>query len=152
MSIDRDLIKLNSAMTQLMRAIRSVDESSGVGRARLSALAVLHFGGPCSPTELAKQEMVSRVTMHHIIVGLENDGLVKRTPDALDARRQSIALTRQGKATITKAHTARIEFLRTLADKTAAGELKIAANVLSDLRDSAKAEDTSSKRVEQRLR
>ena len=55
MSIDRDLIKLNSAMTQLMRAIRSVDESSGVGRARLSALAVLHFGGPCSPTELAKK-------------------------------------------------------------------------------------------------
>ena len=78
MSRTENLVTLNSAMTQLMRSIRQVDEMQGIGRARLSALAVLHFGGPCNLSTLAEREMVTRATMHHVIAGLEQDALIRR--------------------------------------------------------------------------
>ncbi len=140
MSISTDLVKLNSAVTQLMRTIRRVDDSQGVGPARLSALAVLHFGGPCSLTELARKEMVSRATMHHIIAGLESDGHISRKANKVDARRQRIELTKRGTGVIIEAHRARIEFYRSLLQGTSAQELAIAAEVLSRIRDCANSE------------
>ena len=137
MSISTDLVTLNSAVTQLMRTIRRVDDAQGIGPARLSALAVLHFGGPCSLTELAHQEMVTRATMHHIVAGLERDGYISRKPDKRDARSQSIELTRRGTAVITKAHSARIDFYRSLLEGTSGEELAVATKVLSRLRDCA---------------
>ena len=137
MSTIEDLITLNSAMTQLMRRIRRIDEEQGVGRARLSALAVLHFGGECSSSELADFEMVSRATMHHVITGLEKDGLVKRKPDAKDARRQIIHLTRRGVNAIEKAHEARIAYLGTLAADLNPAQLTTTATVLDHLRNNA---------------
>ena len=88
MSIARktEISRLNSAVTHLIRRIRRIDESQDIGRARLSALAVLHFGGSSTLTELAATELVTRPTMHHIVNGLENDGLVRRMPDAEDGR------------------------------------------------------------------
>ncbi|MEJ2087540.1 MAG: MarR family transcriptional regulator [Gammaproteobacteria bacterium] len=138
MSTRRDaLLTINSAMTQLMRRIRRVDEAQGAGRARLSALAVLHFGGSCSLSDLAATEMVSRATMHHVVNGLEDDGLVRRSMDPEDARRQIITLTRKGTGVITRAHRARIDYLRSVALDVSAEELAIAASVLDRLRGAA---------------
>ena len=132
-----NLLTLNSAITQLMRMIRLVDEAQGVGRARLSALAVLHFGGPSSLTELAEREMVSRATMHHVVAGLERDGHVSRKPDSNDARSQRIELTEEGTSVISEAHIARIEFLRSLLTGTSPEDLATTAKVLSKIRDNA---------------
>ncbi len=139
MSISTDLVTLNSAMTQLMRSIRRVDDAQGIGRARLSALAVLHFGGPSSLTELADREMVSRATMHHIVAGLERDGHITRRPDNKDARSRRIELTKKGTAAISEAHRARIEYLGSLLTGTQRAELNTAAKVLSRIRDCANA-------------
>ena len=107
-------LRLNSKFTHLMRRIRHIDESQGVGRAKLSALAVLHFGGSCSLTELAKAELVTPTTMHHIIKGLLNDKLVRKLPDPTDKRRHEILLTPKGEKVIMKAHAARLAFLEGL--------------------------------------
>ena len=137
MSISSDLVTLNSAITQLMRTIRRIDDAQGFGRARLSALAVLHFGGSYSLTELARQEMVSRATMHHVVAGMERDGLISRQPDSNDARSQRIELTKRGTATILGAHSARIDFLRSLLAGTSHEDLAIVAKTLSRIRDNA---------------
>ncbi|MCZ6855325.1 MAG: MarR family transcriptional regulator [Gammaproteobacteria bacterium] len=97
-----------------MRRIRRIDESQGIGRARLSALAVLHFGGSSSLTELARAELVTPTTMHHVIKGLLNDKLVRKIPDPADKRRQEIHLTIKGEKVIKKAHAARLAFLDSL--------------------------------------
>jgi len=131
------LILLNSALTRLMRHIRRVDEAQGVGYARLSALAVLHFGGACSLSELAEAEMVSKVTMHHVIKGLENDGLVRISTDPADRRRQIISLTSSGRATIERAHQARINYLDKLANPIKVNDLRQAVDTLLFLRDGA---------------
>lgn len=138
MSTNASLLVLNSAMTQLMRGVRRVDEAQGIGRARLSALAVLHFGGSCTSSELAEQEMVSRATMHHVLKGLEADGLVRREPDRHDGRRQLVRLTRRGRAAIRTAHQARIAWLAQLATGMDAASLASAARVLDTLRNRAR--------------
>lgn len=106
--------QLNSKITHLIRRIRHIDERQGVGRAKLSALAVLHFGGSRSLTELAKAELVTPTTMHHIIKGLLNDKLVRKLPDPTDKRRQEIRLTPKGEEVIMKAQAARLTFLEML--------------------------------------
>lgn len=137
-SVTDHLVAVNSALTRLSRRIRRIDADQGVGRARLSALAVLHFGGSCSVSELARAEMVSRVTMHHVVNGLENEGLVRRQADHTDRRRQSISLTREGRATIRRAHRARIDYLRTLLTDVSVEELEITARTLTRMRDNAR--------------
>ena len=137
MSTIDDLVVIDSAMTQLMRGIARVDNRQGIGKARLSALAVLHFGGPRTMTELAAAEMVSRPTMHHVVKGLETEGYVRRIDDNNDARRQIIQLTGKGTRKIKRAHAARIYFLGTLISKIDARQVKVAASVLDQLRNMA---------------
>lgn len=137
MSTADHLLTLNSAMTQLMRSIRHIDDGQGVGRARLSALAVLHFGGPCSLSNLARQEMVSSATMHHVVKGLEKDGLLRREQDPHDGRTQVLHLTGRGTDTIAGAHAARINYLAALSSRIPATQLKVAAQVLDQLRTNA---------------
>lgn len=139
--MNSSMVLLNSAMTQLMRRIRHVDDAQGVGRARLSVLAVLHFGGPCTPSALAAQEMVSRATMHHVLKGLEADGCVRRSADRKDRRAHVVRLTPRGRALIRKAHAARIEFLESLASGMDAASVEVAARVLGALRDNARARE-----------
>jgi DNA-binding MarR family transcriptional regulator len=135
MSIARkaEISRLNSAVTHLIRRIRRIDESQDIGRARLSALAVLHFGGSSTLTELAATELVTLPTMHHIVNGLENDGLVRRMPDAEDGRRQRVELTREGRAAIVKAHRARLEFLEGLAIDVTLADLATTVRCLEAL-------------------
>ena len=137
MSTQQQILTINSAMTQLMRHIRRVDEQQGVGRARLSALAVLRFGGDATLTQLAAAEMVSRATMHHVINGLEADGMVSRKADPDDARRQLIRLTKKGENTINAAHQARIAYLTELASGLSEGDLAIAADTLDAMRNAS---------------
>ncbi len=117
MSSQNDLaLRLNSSVTHLIRRIRRIDEAQGVGRARLSALAVLHFGGSRSMTELAHTELVTPTTMHHIVKGLLQDKLIRKVPDKQDKRRQILNLTAKGRRVIVKAQAARVAFLNKLLD------------------------------------
>jgi DNA-binding MarR family transcriptional regulator len=88
-------------------------------------------------SDLAALEMVSRATMHHVIKGLEKDGLVKRLDDVNDARRQIIRLTRVGVAAIERAHKARIAYLSTLAADLDSEDLALTAKVMDSLRNNA---------------
>lgn len=126
-------LRINSSVTHLMRRIRRIDEAQGVGRARLSALAVLHFGGPCSMTELAEAELVTPTTMHHVIKGLMQDKLIRKVPDKQDKRRQFINLTAKGRRVILKAHRARIDFLSALLKGQPRNRIEHAAALLEAL-------------------
>jgi len=135
MSTKQQLLIINSAMTQLMRHVRRIDEQQGIGRARLSALAVLVFGGEHTLTQLAESEMVSRATMHHVVNGLEADELVRRQADASDGRRQLIRVTKKGKRVIDVAHRARISYLTKLASGLSEADLAATASTLDAMRN-----------------
>ena len=62
-----------------------------------SALVTVELHGPLTPSELADIERVKRPTATRILRGLEEEGLVQRTPDPNDGRSALISITGEGR-------------------------------------------------------
>ena len=73
------------ARSSCCAGLRVVDREAGLTPARLSALSVLVFGGPCTLGRLARTEDVAGPTMTRIVDGLEL-GLARREPHPDNAR------------------------------------------------------------------
>ena len=88
--LDEVARSLNSFAIHLLRSLRTVDQHSGLTPARLSALSVLHFGGPRSLGRLARDENVTSPTMSRIVDALCDAGLAAREIGAVQgvARRR----------------------------------------------------------------
>jgi DNA-binding MarR family transcriptional regulator len=78
--------RLHAAAIHLLRRLRRQDEAMGLTAARASALSVVVFGGPVTIGQLAEAEQVAAPTITRLIVGMERDGLVRRTGDPQDGR------------------------------------------------------------------
>ncbi len=102
---------LNSTAIHLIRRLKRQDSQLNVGPARLSALSVLVFGGPCSLSELARREQVTSATMSRIVSGLEQNLLARRLPSPHDARALKIEATRTGRQLMLKGQKARVHSL-----------------------------------------
>jgi DNA-binding MarR family transcriptional regulator len=105
---------IHSAAIHVLRRARKDDPAAGAGPARLSALSVLVFGGPCSLRELADAEQVTAPTMSAIVTGLERDGLARRRPHPDDARALRIEATAKGRRLLERARQRRIDNLAEL--------------------------------------
>ncbi len=102
---------LHSGAIHLLRGLRDVDRLSGLTPARLSALSVLVFGGPCSLGRLARTEGVAGPTMTRIVDGLEAAGLARRTPHPDSARSVLICATDDGIALMHDAAERRLDLI-----------------------------------------
>lgn len=102
---------LNSGAIHLLRGMRRVDRLSGLTPARLSALSVLVFAGPCSLGRLAAIEDVAGPTMTRIVDGLEQAGLARRTPHPDSARSVLIAATDDGATLMAAAADRRLDLI-----------------------------------------
>ena len=87
---------LNSGAIHLLRGLRRVDRLTSLSPARLSALSVLVFGGPCTLGRLAAIEGVAGPTMTRIVDGLVGLGLAVRSPHPDSARSVQIEATDRG--------------------------------------------------------
>jgi DNA-binding MarR family transcriptional regulator len=126
--------KLHSTSIHLLRAIRHVDDQSGLSAARLSALSVVVFAGPATVGRLAAAERVKSPTMSGIVNGLVGEGLVERRPVAADQRASEVTATDKGRALLAQARGRRIEALSALLEGVSDEELTLldrAAGVLS---------------------
>jgi DNA-binding MarR family transcriptional regulator len=100
---------LNSAAIHLLRGMRTVDRLSGLTPARLSALSVLVFVGPCTLGRLAEIEDVAGSTMTRIVDGLAELGLSVREPHPDSARSVRISATEAGRELMLAAAQRRID-------------------------------------------
>lgn len=103
--------RLHSAAIHLLRRVRRQDVASGLGPARLSALSVVVFGGPCSLRQLAAAEQVNPPTMSRIVAALEGQRLLTRAADARDGRKILLHATAKGVALMQRGRKRRIEYL-----------------------------------------
>jgi DNA-binding MarR family transcriptional regulator len=87
--------QLNSMAVHLLRRLRREDVALGVTAARLSALAVLVYGGPQTLRELAGREQVTAPTMTRIVDALVRDGLATRVAGEQDRRSVRIEATKR---------------------------------------------------------
>jgi DNA-binding MarR family transcriptional regulator len=120
--------ELHSACLHVLRTVRTVDVSSGLSPARLSALSVLVFGGPRTIGALAAAEGVRSPTMTALVNGLQADGLVERAPapDG-DQRRVLVAATPAGVARMRAGQARRVERLDELLAPLSSAELAVLA-------------------------
>jgi DNA-binding MarR family transcriptional regulator len=100
---------LNTGAIHLLRALRRVDREAGLTPARLSALSVLVFGGPCTLGRLARIEDVAGPTMTRIVDGLVELGLARRDTHPDSARSVLISTTRRGEELMRAAAQRRVE-------------------------------------------
>jgi len=106
--------RLHSVAIHVLRHAREADRSSGHGQARLSALSVLVYGGPCTLGELAQAEQVTAPTITRIVQGLEADGLVERKTAPDDARAFIVRATPKGKRALSLARAQRLRRIESL--------------------------------------
>ena len=102
---------LNSAAIHLLRGMRAADRASGLTPARLSALSVLVFGGPCTLGELARTEDVTGPTMSRIVDGLVGLGLASRDEHPDSARQVLVSATEAGLELMHEAAQLRIDVI-----------------------------------------
>ncbi len=120
-------LDLNSGAIHLLRALDRVDRESGLTPARLSALSVLVFGGPCSLGELARTEQVAGPTMTRIVDGLVALGLAERGADPADGRAVRIAPTSRGTELMHRARERRVEAIAAVVHELSQEERRLLA-------------------------
>jgi DNA-binding MarR family transcriptional regulator len=81
------------------RAARRMRQEAGseLSASSASALSTLELYGPVTPSELADIERIKRPSATRILRGLEEQGLVERTPDPKDGRSALISITGEGR-------------------------------------------------------
>lgn len=81
------------------RAARRMRQEAGteLRASHASALTSVELHGPLTPSELAEIERIKRPTATRILRGLEEEGLVERTPDPKDGRSALISLNGEGR-------------------------------------------------------
>jgi DNA-binding MarR family transcriptional regulator len=84
---------LRLAVMRFSRRLRSQRVDTTVTLTHLAALSTLKRHGPMSPGELAAHERVQPPSMTRVVVALEAQGLVTRTPHPTDGRQVVIGLT-----------------------------------------------------------
>ena len=101
--------QINSGAIHVLRAMRRVDREAGLPSARLSALSVLVFVGPCTMGRLAAAEDVAGPTMTRIVDGLEESGLVRRRVQAGPGRPVEVSATAKGERLMRRAAGRRLD-------------------------------------------
>jgi DNA-binding MarR family transcriptional regulator len=101
--------QVNSGAIHVLRALRRVDRDAELPSARLSALSVLVFGGPCSMGQLAAAEDVAGPTMTRIVDGLEASGLVRRRVQPGPGRPVEVSPTAKGERLMRRAAGRRLD-------------------------------------------
>ncbi|GLX97984.1 MarR family transcriptional regulator [Herbidospora sp. NBRC 101105] len=96
---DVDLLaeRLKAALARLGRRGRQQTRGD-LTAGQISTLAAAAQLGPVRLGDLAAHEGVSAPTLSRVVGGLENLGLVARTPDPADGRASLISLTPEGEA------------------------------------------------------
>ena len=102
---------MNSFAIHLLRSMGRVDAESGLTPARLSALSVIHFGGPLPLGRLARAEGVSSPTMSRVVDALCDQGLAERRHHDVNGRVTLVAPTRAGSAVMRRAAARRADVI-----------------------------------------
>jgi DNA-binding MarR family transcriptional regulator len=103
--------RINSGAIHVLRALRRVDRQAEITAARLSALSVLVFGGPCTMGALAAAEDVAGPTMTRIVDALEAAGLVRRRVLPGAGRPVEVSPTAKGDRLMRRAADRRLDAL-----------------------------------------
>jgi DNA-binding MarR family transcriptional regulator len=109
--------EIRVAFSRLRRRLREVAALGDLTPSQTSVLSRIERGGPASMSDLAAAERVRPQSMAATLAVLGEHGLIRRSPDPSDGRRQLITLTEGGREAIDGSRREREEWLaRSLTD------------------------------------
>ncbi|MFJ5528743.1 MarR family winged helix-turn-helix transcriptional regulator [Streptomyces sp. NPDC093261] len=123
---------LRVVFSRLRRRIREVAGDEDLTPSQVSALTLVGKGGAATASTLASAEGVRPQSMAATLAVLEQHGLIRRSPDPADGRRQLITLTDAGHERVEGDRQARQEWLtRALEDRYTEDERRTVLEALS---------------------
>ena len=124
--------ELRVVFSRLRRRLRDVATGSDLTPSQTAALTRLWKEGASSASALADAERVRPQSMATIVAALEQRGLIERTPDPEDGRRQVVSLTEAGRDRAESDRQVREEWLaRAMQERYSERERRIILDALS---------------------
>jgi len=117
--------RLHTGAIRLLRRVRVADDETGLSAPKLSALAVLVFGGPMNLKDLARAEQVTPPTMSKLVADLQSQGLAAKRADREDKRGVRIEVTARGRALMEEGRARRLALLRKKLAQLPKAELEL---------------------------
>ena len=101
-----------AVLVQWARQFRTIETETGLTAERLELLGLLDHEGPLTAGDLAEALRVTRPAITRMVSGLEEDGLLRRSPNILDGRSVVIRITPAGRRMLNRGRANRV---RTMA-------------------------------------
>lgn len=134
LSTSRSLpIALLRARERVMGPIRALLMDVGVTEQQWRVLRVLQESGPLDPTRIAYQACLLLPSLTRILQKLEDKGLLGRTPDETDGRKQVVQITPDGEALVTANLDASIEVMEQVRAQMGPERYDALLDLLNDL-------------------
>lgn len=123
---------LRVVFSRLRRRLREVATADDLTPPQTAVLLRLIKDGSASTSELAGAERVRPQSMAATVAGLDRHGLIERTPDPHDGRRQVISLTALGRRRAESDRKVRDEWLvRAMQDRYTEQERRVINEALA---------------------
>ncbi|ORA79262.1 MarR family transcriptional regulator [Mycobacterium malmoense] len=123
---------LRVLFSRLRRRLRDLAIDDDLTPSQTAVLTRLWKEGTSSASALAGAERVRPQSMATIVAALEQRGLIERTPDPEDGRRQVISLTTEGRRRAESDRRVREEWLaRTIQERYSERERRVILDALS---------------------
>jgi DNA-binding MarR family transcriptional regulator len=123
---------LRVVFSRLRRRLRDVAVAGDLTPSQTAVLTRLWKEGASSASALAGAERVRPQSMATIVAALDQRGLVERTPDPEDGRRQVVSLTEAGRQRAESDRQVREEWLaRAMQERYSEAERRIILDALS---------------------
>ncbi|MEV0981411.1 MarR family transcriptional regulator [Streptomyces sp. NPDC049915] len=124
--------ELRVLIGRLRRRVREVAGDDALTPSQVSALTLVGKHGAATASALASAEGVRPQSMAATLAALEQHGLIRRSPDPADGRRQLVTLTEAGQDRIAGDRQAREEWLaRALQDRYTEAERRTVLEALA---------------------
>ncbi|GAA2605830.1 MarR family winged helix-turn-helix transcriptional regulator [Paractinoplanes durhamensis] len=110
-SARRAASEVRTVYSRLRRRLREVADLGDLTPSQTSVLSRLSKDGPATASMLATLERIRPQSMAALVAALAERGLIDRTPDPTDGRRQQISLSEAGRQVVEGSRREREEWL-----------------------------------------